>query len=228
MGDGLGGGYCRMSGNRNYLFCPGKDIIGTNILTKVLTRTKAPLPPFGSCFQSTGTMFKIIQDIIGTNLLTTFHEDRTINVASKVLTEKCPSPMRPYFSTSLNHFSTRPRYHWANLLSKFREEPTINEASRVLSRKFAMPLEGHVFQQTIFFFLNVLTKFHDDKTLNETFRALTRKNASPTGGNMFCNQLQPKLIQDTIWTNLLTKFHEDQTINVDSIVLTRQMLTMHD
>ncbi|KAH3807720.1 hypothetical protein DPMN_136067 [Dreissena polymorpha] len=177
MGDGLGAGYCR-----NYLFCPGKDIIGTNILTKVLTRTKAPLPPFGSCFQSTGTMFKIIQDIIGTNLLTTFHEDRTINVASKVL----------------NHFSTRPRYHWANLLSKFREEPTINEASRVLSRKFAMPLDDHVFQQT------------------------------PTGGNMFCNQLQPKLIQDTIWTNLLTKFHEDQTINVDSIVLTRQMLTMHD
>ena len=32
------------------------------------------------------TIFNLIQDIIGTNLLTTFHEDQKINVASRVLT----------------------------------------------------------------------------------------------------------------------------------------------
>jgi hypothetical protein len=30
------------------------------------------------------TIFNLIQDIIGTNLLTTFHEDQKINVASSV------------------------------------------------------------------------------------------------------------------------------------------------
>ncbi|KAH3769935.1 hypothetical protein DPMN_171214, partial [Dreissena polymorpha] len=44
-----------------------QDIIKTNILTK----TNAPPP-----------------DIIGINLLTKFHNDRTINVVSRVLTRK--------------------------------------------------------------------------------------------------------------------------------------------
>ncbi|KAH3891500.1 hypothetical protein DPMN_015604 [Dreissena polymorpha] len=33
--------------------------------------------------------FELDRDIIGTNLLTKFHEDRTINVASRVFTNKC-------------------------------------------------------------------------------------------------------------------------------------------
>ncbi|KAH3731022.1 hypothetical protein DPMN_057027 [Dreissena polymorpha] len=37
----------------------------------------------------TSTVFKLDRDIIGTNLLTKFHEDRTINVASRVFTNKC-------------------------------------------------------------------------------------------------------------------------------------------
>ncbi|KAH3880574.1 hypothetical protein DPMN_004491 [Dreissena polymorpha] len=37
----------------------------------------------------TSTVFKLDQDFIGTNLLTKFHEDRTINVASRVFTNKC-------------------------------------------------------------------------------------------------------------------------------------------
>ncbi|KAH3715736.1 hypothetical protein DPMN_058448 [Dreissena polymorpha] len=36
----------------------------------------------GDVFQPTGTIFKLVQDIIGINLLTKFHEDWTINVAA--------------------------------------------------------------------------------------------------------------------------------------------------
>ena len=45
-----------------------------------------PRPLGGHVFPPTGTIFKLIQDIIGTNHLTKFHDDRTINVASRVLT----------------------------------------------------------------------------------------------------------------------------------------------
>ncbi|KAH3697367.1 hypothetical protein DPMN_084866 [Dreissena polymorpha] len=44
-------------------------IIGTNCLTKVLIRKNAP-PPGGHVFKTTEPIFKLIQDIIGTNLLT--------------------------------------------------------------------------------------------------------------------------------------------------------------
>ncbi|KAH3855038.1 hypothetical protein DPMN_097598 [Dreissena polymorpha] len=88
-------------------------------------------------------------DIIGTNLLTKFHEDQTINVASRVF-----------------------RVNKTNLLKKFHEDKTINVASRVenaqppggnfsiqklvqnmietniLDKKNALPLSGHVFQPT--------------------------------------------------------------------------------
>ncbi|KAH3831421.1 hypothetical protein DPMN_104688 [Dreissena polymorpha] len=43
-------------------------------------------PPGSKVVQPTGTISKQIKDIIGMNLLTKFHEDRTINVASRVLT----------------------------------------------------------------------------------------------------------------------------------------------
>ncbi|KAH3736031.1 hypothetical protein DPMN_042591 [Dreissena polymorpha] len=52
---------------------------------KLLTRKNAP--PLGSnVFQVNVTIFELIQDIIETNLLTKYHQDRTINVASRVLT----------------------------------------------------------------------------------------------------------------------------------------------
>ncbi|KAH3869760.1 hypothetical protein DPMN_032930 [Dreissena polymorpha] len=37
----------------------------------------------------TSTVFELDRDIIWTNVLTKFHEDRTINVASRVFTNKC-------------------------------------------------------------------------------------------------------------------------------------------
>ncbi|KAH3775651.1 hypothetical protein DPMN_177057 [Dreissena polymorpha] len=61
------------------------DIIGTNLLTKVLTSKNAP-PPGSHVFQPTGIIFQHFQDIIRMNILTKFHEDRTVNVASRVLT----------------------------------------------------------------------------------------------------------------------------------------------
>ncbi|KAH3694604.1 hypothetical protein DPMN_082044 [Dreissena polymorpha] len=85
------------------------DINKTNVLTKLyddwakivtsraFIRKTAP-PTGGHVFQRTGTTFKlnqhimktnILTNIIGTNLLTKFHEDRTRNVASIVFTTKC-------------------------------------------------------------------------------------------------------------------------------------------
>ncbi|KAH3862975.1 hypothetical protein DPMN_025951 [Dreissena polymorpha] len=49
---------------------------------------KLPRPPGGHVFQPTETIFTLIQDIIGTNLLTRYHEDQTINIAPKVLKRK--------------------------------------------------------------------------------------------------------------------------------------------
>ncbi|KAH3747398.1 hypothetical protein DPMN_181823 [Dreissena polymorpha] len=184
-----------------------QDIIYTNILTK----TYAP-PPGCHVFKATKTIFEHIQDIIGTNLLTKFHEDRKINVASRVLTRKMPRPWRPYIIGM-------------NLLTKFHEDRTINVASRL---KNALPPGCHVFKatQTIFELIqdiigkNFLTRFNEDWKINVASRVVTRfyyshirKNAPPPGGHVF----QPtgiilKLVQGIIGMNLLTKFHEDQTI----------------
>ncbi|KAH3824515.1 hypothetical protein DPMN_126352 [Dreissena polymorpha] len=226
---------------REALKCQGleliQDIIGTNLLTKfhddrkinVTSRVKNFPPHVGHVFQPTGIIFKLVQDIIGMNLL------RTINVASRVLT-------RFYYS----HI----RKNSSPLGSHFHEDRKINVASRVLTRqnapppgaiffnqpasfwnlKNAPPLGSHVFQAKITIFeliqdiigTNFLTKFHTDRKINVTSRVLIRKNAPPCGGHVF----QPtgiilELVQDIIWMNLLTKFYEDQTINVASRVLTR-------
>ncbi|KAH3693164.1 hypothetical protein DPMN_192566 [Dreissena polymorpha] len=60
-----------------------------NVVSRVLTRfyyshIRKNAPPLGShVFQANVTIFDLIQDIIKTNLLTKFHEDWTINVASR-------------------------------------------------------------------------------------------------------------------------------------------------
>ncbi|KAH3887233.1 hypothetical protein DPMN_011249 [Dreissena polymorpha] len=86
---------------------------------------KNALPPGSHVFQPTGIIFVLFQDIIGMNLLTKFHEDQTINVASRVLT-------RFYYS----HITKNAPPHGShvfqantNLLTKFHEDWTINVAS---------------------------------------------------------------------------------------------------
>ncbi|KAH3834421.1 hypothetical protein DPMN_107746 [Dreissena polymorpha] len=158
-------------------------------------------------------------DIIGTNLPTKFHEDRKINVASRV--KNAPSPWQPCFS-SKDIIGT-------NLLTKFHEDRKINVASRVLTRKNAPPPGGHVFIPTSIIF-ELVQDIIGMNTINEASRVLTRfyyshirKNAPPLGSHVFqANVTIFELIQDIIGTNHLSKFHEDRKINVASRVLTRK------
>ncbi|KAH3873136.1 hypothetical protein DPMN_036363 [Dreissena polymorpha] len=74
----------------------GSNIIGTNIVTKiledrkinvtsrVLTMKNAP-PPGSHVFQPIVTIFELIQDIIETYILAKFYEDWNINVASSII-----------------------------------------------------------------------------------------------------------------------------------------------
>ncbi|KAH3694425.1 hypothetical protein DPMN_081865 [Dreissena polymorpha] len=114
------------------------------------------------------------QNIIWTNLLTKFHEDRTVNVASRVLTRKnAPPPGSHVFQPTGIIFKLFQDIIGMNLLTKFHEDRTVNVASRVLTRfycshirKNALPLGSHFFQaNTIIFELiqdiietNLLTK----------------------------------------------------------------------
>ncbi|KAH3872454.1 hypothetical protein DPMN_035670 [Dreissena polymorpha] len=118
------------------------------------------------------------QNIIGTNLLTKFHEDRKINVASRVLTRKnAPPPGSHVFQATGIIFELVQYIFGMNLLTKFHEDRTVNVASRVLTRfyyshirKNAPPPGSHVFQPTGIIFelvqdifgMNLLTKFHED------------------------------------------------------------------
>ncbi|KAH3886546.1 hypothetical protein DPMN_010557 [Dreissena polymorpha] len=84
-----------------------QDIIGMNLLTKfyedqtitvasrVLTRFYySHMKPYkeNHVFQANVTIFELIQYNIETNLLTKFHEDWTINVASRELTRHMLTP----------------------------------------------------------------------------------------------------------------------------------------
>ncbi|KAH3697345.1 hypothetical protein DPMN_084844 [Dreissena polymorpha] len=119
------------------------------------------LPPGGHVFQATGTIFYLFRDIIMANLLTKFHDDRNINMASRVLTKKnATTPWRPYII-------------WTNCLA------------------YAPPPVGHVFKATetiieliqdiIGTHLLLLTKFYEDLKINVASRVLKRKNAPPPG-----------------------------------------------
>ncbi|KAH3885462.1 hypothetical protein DPMN_009456 [Dreissena polymorpha] len=181
----------------------------------IAIKGKLPLPPGGHVFQPTGTILKLIQDIIETNFMTKFHEDRTINVASRVHIWKdslthCGHVFQPSgIILKLGQYIIE-----TNIMTKFHEDRTINVASRVLTRfyyshigkifqyiigtnlltkKNVQHTGGHVFQQnrTIFEIIQyiirtyVLTKFHEDQTINEASRVLTRKNVPSSGGNLF-------------------------------------------
>ncbi|KAH3799546.1 hypothetical protein DPMN_153156 [Dreissena polymorpha] len=148
----------------------------TNVLTnfmKIEQTRKKNAPTLGShVFQAKDTIFELIQDIIGTNHLSKFHEDQKINVASRVLTMKNAMPPGGHvFQPTAIIFELVQDIIGINLLTKFYEDRTINVASRV---KNAPPLGSHVFQAngTIFELIqdiietNLLTKFHEDWTIN--------------------------------------------------------------
>ncbi|KAH3781506.1 hypothetical protein DPMN_159336 [Dreissena polymorpha] len=152
-----------------------------NVASRVLTRfynshIRKNAPPLGShVFQSNVTIFELIQDIIETNLLTIFHEDWTINVASRVFTRKNAPPLCSHvFQANVTIFELIQDIIQTNVLTKFHEDWTINAASRVLTRFY------YNINET-----NVLTKFHDDWAAILTSRVFTRNTAPPPGGHFF-------------------------------------------
>ncbi|KAH3735667.1 hypothetical protein DPMN_042202 [Dreissena polymorpha] len=167
------------------------------------------MPTGGLVFQRTGNTFELNQhiirtniltnfelnrDFIGTKFLTKFHEDGTINVASRVFTNKS------HLSNQVQGCSPEIQRNLPVLCS-----PRLNTLEAI---SLVFPPTGTIFKliQDIIG-TNHLTKFHDDRTINVASRVLTRKNAQSP---------------DIIRTNLLTKFHEDRKINVASRVLTRK------
>ncbi|KAH3893346.1 hypothetical protein DPMN_017493 [Dreissena polymorpha] len=141
----------------SHVFLPIQTIIELNVRSPSLTQMnrsqdgyKKNAPPIGShVFQAKVTIFELIQDVIGTNHLSKFHEDWNINVASR---ENAPPPG-----------------------GHFYEDQTINVASRV---KNTPPLGSHVFQANITILkliqdiieTNLLTKFYEDWTINVASR----------------------------------------------------------
>ncbi|KAH3772266.1 hypothetical protein DPMN_173604 [Dreissena polymorpha] len=97
-------------------------------------------------FQAKVTILELIQDIIGTNHLSKFHDDRKINVAAR---EKCPDPGGHIFQPTNIIFELVQDIIGMNFLTKFYEDRTINVASRV---KNAPPLGSHVFQAKVTIF----------------------------------------------------------------------------
>ncbi|KAH3735079.1 hypothetical protein DPMN_041540 [Dreissena polymorpha] len=201
------------------------------------------------------TIFDLIQDIIGTFLLTKFRYDQTINVASRVLTRKNAEPTGSHVFQPIS------------IIFLLVQDIM---ASRV---KIAPFLGSHVFQANITIFkiiqdiikTNLLTKFDEDWTIRPLERSHSftkaiynhirtifnhiRKNAPPPGGHFHenlainvasrenapphkCHVFQPtgvilKLVKDIIGLNFLTKFHEDRTMNVASIVINAPSLGSH-
>ncbi|KAH3695727.1 hypothetical protein DPMN_083185 [Dreissena polymorpha] len=212
------------------------NIIGTILLTNHV-------------FQANIIIFELIQDIIiqviiGMNLLTKFHEDRTINLAS---IEKNAPPLGSHvFQANVTIFELNGHIQKKHVLTKFHEDWTKNVTSREFTcfhyihiEKTTPPTSGHVFSPiwTIFELFqdinesNVSTKFHDDKAKILTSRVFTRNTAPPPGGHL--HEDLATNVTSTVFTsfelsrgingtNVLTKFHEDRTINVASRLFTRQ------
>ncbi|KAH3791013.1 hypothetical protein DPMN_169222 [Dreissena polymorpha] len=181
------------------------SIAFSNRTDSVASRVKHD-PPIGSyVFQANIIIFKFIQDIIETNLLTKFHEDMPIHVASR---DKCPAPGGHVFKAIKTILKLIQDIFGTNLLTKFHDDRKINVTSRVLTRKNAPSPWWPCFSTNHCMGINLLTEFHEDWTNN-------------VASNDFTHVFQAKatifeLIQDIIRTNFLTKFHEDRKINVAS------------
>ncbi|KAH3887732.1 hypothetical protein DPMN_011751 [Dreissena polymorpha] len=126
------------------------------------------------------------ENIIGTIFLTKFHEDRKINVASRVLTRKNALPPGSHvFQPTGIIFELVQDIIGMNFLTKFHEDWTVNVASRVLTR--------------FFYSKTAIIRGSMGPT------SMLEKNAPPLGSNFFqANIIIFELIQDIIETNLLT------------------------
>ncbi|KAH3725636.1 hypothetical protein DPMN_051484 [Dreissena polymorpha] len=156
-------------------------------------------------------------DIIGTNLLTKFHEDQRKNVASRVFTRKTVPPTggnvfkqtRTTFkliqhiikTNILTNFTLDPDSFGTKLLTKFHEDRKRNEPSRVKTAPLAKNVTSRVFK--CFHYIHIET------------------NAQPTGGHVFSPIWTIfELIRDINKINVLTNTHDDWPKIVTSRVLT--------
>ncbi|KAH3816502.1 hypothetical protein DPMN_118018 [Dreissena polymorpha] len=188
-----------------------RDINKTNVLTKfhddwakpvtsrVFTMKTAP-PTGGHVFQWTGTTFELNQHIIKTNiltnfkldrgiietnLLTKFHEERTRNVASRVLTSFLYSQIRKTAPPTGGHVCQRTG-------TTFELNQHIIKTNILTNLELNRGIIG----------TNLLTKFHEDQTKNV---ASTVKTAPPTGSHVFqWTGTTFELNQHIIKTNILT------------------------
>ncbi|KAH3729409.1 hypothetical protein DPMN_055380, partial [Dreissena polymorpha] len=78
--------------------------------------------------------------IIGTNIVTHFHEDRKINVTSR---ERCPTPGSHVFHPIVTIFELIQDIIEAYILTKFYEDWNINVASTELTRKMLTAHDGN-------------------------------------------------------------------------------------
>ncbi|KAH3863610.1 hypothetical protein DPMN_026598 [Dreissena polymorpha] len=86
----------------------------------------------------------ILFNIIGTNIVTKIHEDRKINVASRVLTRKnAPPPGSHFFQPILTIFVLIQDIIETYILAKFYEDWNINVASTELTRQMLTAHDGH-------------------------------------------------------------------------------------
>ncbi|KAH3689976.1 hypothetical protein DPMN_191131, partial [Dreissena polymorpha] len=242
--------------------------ITINVTFRVLTRIHSPIPggyyyedltinvtlrekcsapsppsPGGHVFQPTGTIFKLVQDIIGTNLvtkpyfsrtgtifeliqesirtnvLTKFHNDWTINVIFRVLTRFYYSHIRKKPAPGGHFFNQFVQdIIETDLLSKIHENGTIYVASRVQKAstltRIILELSKDVIETCS------SAKFDEDRTIhlaslvkNAPPYDRTMNEKHPAGGHVFQPTGRFELVQDIIGTNIVTKFHEDRTMN---------------
>ncbi|KAH3845752.1 hypothetical protein DPMN_088040 [Dreissena polymorpha] len=235
-----------------------REINKTNVLTnfhddwatigtsRVFT-TKTDPPPFSShVFQLTGTIFELNshiiktniltncelnRDFIGTKLLTKFHEDWTINVVSRVFTNKCGRTTDGQL-TKTGHKSSPeqsgklphpPGSHVFLLIRTICKLICDIYKTNLFTKK--LPPCSHIIQLTGTIFelnscineTNVLTKFHENWAKNVT----SRKTAPPPSSHVI--QLTGTIFELNSHikeTNALSKFHENWAKNVTSTVFT--------
>ncbi|KAH3877345.1 hypothetical protein DPMN_001208 [Dreissena polymorpha] len=144
-------------------------------------------------------IFELSRGINGTNVLTKFHEDRTINVASRVFTRQNVDDGR---RTTDKRRSQKKKKHYTSKSS----EKAINVTFQVLTRITSLAPD--------IITTNVHTKFHDDWTKNCHLKSLSLKNARPP--NQTINVLTRVLQIKDIYSHgdHVFQFHEDCTINV--------------
>ncbi|KAH3876718.1 hypothetical protein DPMN_000567 [Dreissena polymorpha] len=171
-----------------------------------------PRPLEAIFFQANIIIFELIQDIIETNLLTKFHDDRKINVTPRVLTKKNAPPPKFHEDRTINQYKENAPPLGSHV---FEANVTIFELIHDINKTNLLTIFHEDWTKKYIIGMNLLTKFHEDWTINVASRVLTRFHVFQAKFTIF------KLIQDSIGTNLLTKFYKDRKINVASRVLTR-------